>query len=61
MTTARGRFSSWRDEPFYHDLVGGLRVYTGGDLPGLIARLKTLHSAPARDGAVTSPPGLHSR
>jgi hypothetical protein len=47
VTTARGELGSWRDEPFYRDLVGGLPVYDGATLPQLIAGLKSLHSARA--------------
>ena len=46
-TAARGELGSWRDEPFYRDLVGGLPVYDGATLPQLIAGLKSLHSARA--------------
>jgi hypothetical protein len=47
VTGARGGLGSWRDEPFYRDLVGGLPVYDGATLPQLIASLKSLHSARA--------------
>ena len=37
---AREARGSWRDEPFYRELVGGLPVYDGGTLPRLIETLK---------------------
>jgi hypothetical protein len=35
-----GGSGSWRDEPFYRDLVGGLPVYDGGTLQQLVDSLK---------------------
>jgi molybdopterin-guanine dinucleotide biosynthesis protein len=42
-----GGGASWRDEPFYRELVGGLPVYTKAELPKLIVSLKSLHAARA--------------
>jgi hypothetical protein len=38
---------SWRDEPFYQDLIGELPVYDASTLPRLIDGLKSLHAARA--------------
>jgi len=54
-TTEPGSSGSWREEPFYRDLVGGLPVYTGATLPELIVSLKSLHSTLGRAVAPDSP------
>jgi molybdopterin-guanine dinucleotide biosynthesis protein len=53
--TAREGLGSWRDEPFYRDLVGGLPVFNDTTLPQLIVRLQSLHSTLMRDTAPGSP------
>ncbi|MDQ3804995.1 MAG: hypothetical protein M3416_14340 [Acidobacteriota bacterium] len=60
-TTAREKFGSWRDEPFYRDLVGGLPVYTSTTLPQLIVRLQSLHSALGRGNAHDPAASMDSR
>jgi molybdopterin-guanine dinucleotide biosynthesis protein len=59
--TAQDRPGSWRDEPFYRDLVGGLPVYTGATLPRLIVSLQSLHSTLTRDAAPDSEASPDSR
>ncbi len=58
---AREGLASWRDEPFYRDLLGGLPVYDGATLPNLIVSLQSLHSTLTRGGARVSPAGTDSR
>lgn len=53
--TAREGLGSWRDEPFYRDLVGGLPVFNDTTLPRLIVSLQSLHSTLMRDTAPDSP------
>jgi molybdopterin-guanine dinucleotide biosynthesis protein len=48
---AREESGSWRDEPFYRDLVGGLPVYDSATLPQLIVSLQSLHTARGSAGA----------
>jgi molybdopterin-guanine dinucleotide biosynthesis protein len=58
---AREKSGSWRDDPFYRDLVGGLPVYTGDTLPQLIVSLQSLHSTRGRDGANHPAAGTDAR
>jgi molybdopterin-guanine dinucleotide biosynthesis protein len=59
--SSRDGLASWRDEPFYLDLVGGLPVYDGATLPDLIAGLQSLHSTLARAAAPDSTACADSR
>jgi hypothetical protein len=59
--TGRDELGSWRDEPFYRDLVGGLPTYNSAALPELIVSLQSLHSMLVRDGANDLPSSTGSR
>jgi molybdopterin-guanine dinucleotide biosynthesis protein len=59
--SSRDGLASWRDEPFYRELVGGLPVYDGATLPNLIAGLQSLHSTLARGAAPDSTARADSR
>ena len=61
VSDARDGLASWRDEPFYRDLVGALPVYTGATLPQLIVSLQSLHTTLARDAAPDPRAGADSR